>query len=717
MSGTGDNLDGIGRGAGGAAGSVETLTNNVNKLAQGLETLSNAGFQTEKGFDNLANGLKNIAGSTAEFTTNIDNIMSKVPGLGTVASAALKPLSLVATTIEHSIGAMHGAMTAAMQVMDASSKPFRTASDELWKLERAFAGSFETADKFTETLLKTVATPFARQTYLSTEALQKMAAATAGTSIQLSELNKSIDTAAGSQSLLAVATAHAASMGMEATTYMNNLNKAMNRQGMSAQEAVEQMAMFGAVASETGLNITDVSQTLNSAASGFEKIGMSADFGKPFIEGFTSSLTSMGFGVENALSLTQSLSSALGKLTDNYGLAYITFQRGGLDIGGGGGTGVLGSSIGLQSAMMDAEQTGDQSNIAATLAGGLRDTLASFTGGSVVTVGEAAENPAMQAAFYTQQQLLTKQYGMDQQTATRTLEMLSGLDDAIQSGDTDMQKELQSQISEQMNADNKNMDLQEKMNRGIGSAVALLMANNRMMYEQTRMMGDETVGGWISAGQGGIEQLDQWLQSTSAAVSESGGMTSLEGANTMRSRTTSREQDMGAERARAALESRRPGLAGKAPDSQFARDFRERERYVQELEATQKKAVRTREEAEINAGYERETEGRRSLARKRALEEGEVRAGTRTAYSEDVADPSSFGGAWSNDWESRDQERVSRARGGALVTSGETNLSVISKSLLSLLDQEDPVRRVEIIAGDDLISLRDSMREVTGERT
>ena len=223
-----------------------------------------------------------------------------------------------------------------------------------------------------------------------------------------------------------------------------------------------------------------------------------------------------------------------------------------MDIGGGGSTGVLGSSIGLQAAMMEAEQTGDQSNIAAQLAGGLRDTLASFTGGSIVTVGQAAENPAMQSAFYTQQQLLTKQYGMDQQSATRTLEMLAGLDEAIQSGDTDLQAELQGQISEQMSADDKTLDLQEKMNRGIGSLVALFMANNRMMYEQTRILGDDTIGGMLDKAGAGVAGLDSWVQGARADVdANSGGMGSLEGRNAMRNAAARRSSDSEADMRRA----------------------------------------------------------------------------------------------------------------------------------------------------------------------
>ena len=713
---TRDDLNAVGGAAKGVTATVEELTGSVEELAKSLTTLSNAGFQTKSGFDNLTNGIKGVAGSTADFTKSVENILEKVPILGNVTSAVLGPLALVASTVEKSIGAVSGAMTAAMKVMDASSEPFRKNSAALWEMERAFAGSYETADKFTNLMLRTVATPFARQTYMSSEALLEMAQATKGTSIHLSELGDSIETGAGSMNLWATATAHAASIGMGAGQYMTRLNEAMNLQGMSAQQAVEQMAMFGSIASETGLNIDDISTSLNSAASGFQKIGMSADFGRPFIEGFADSLTSMGFGIENALSLTQSLSSALGGLTENYGLAYITFQRGGLDIGGGGGTGVLGASIGLQSAMMDAEKTGDQANIAATMAGGLRDTLASFTGGSIVTVGDANESPAMQAAFYTQQQLLTKQYGMDQQSATRTLEMLAGLDDAVQSGDTDMQKELQKQISEQMNADTKTLDLQEKMNRGIGSAVALLMANNRMMYEQTRLMGDETVGGWLSAGTAGLEQLDEFLQSTAGSVSESGGFGTAEARGILSTASGSFALAAGAEGSgremagAANLAALKAQWGGRYQDlgegretnqSGFAQEYRRRRGMFQE-----------------QANREASAEALRRRTEQAEIEEAEL-AAARDAAQNPTEGESTWYVGWDEDWKKqRRQERRSAAGMGAGLEEGETDLSVIGKNLVRLLNKPDPVRRIEIVPSGDLLAMHDHYAAtVTGTET
>jgi hypothetical protein len=554
----------------------------------------------------------------------------------------------------------------------------------------------------------------------------EMAQATKGTSIRLEELAGTIETGMGSLNLWSVATAHAASIGMGATKYMENLNKAMNKQGMTAQEAVEQMAMFGAVASETGLNISAVSDGLNQAASGFEKIGMSADFGKPFIEGFADSLTSMGFGVENAISLTQTLSNSLGKLTENYGLAYITFQRGGLDIGGGGSTGVLGSSIGLQAAMMEAEQTGDQSNIAAQLAGGLRDTLASFTGGSIVTVGQAAENPAMQSAFYTQQQLLTKQYGMDQQSATRTLEMLAGLDEAIQSGDTDLQAELQDQISEQMSADDKTLDLQEKMNRGIGSLVALFMANNRMMYEQTRILGDDTVGGMLDKAGAGVAGLDSWVQGARAGVeANSGGMGSLEGRNAMRDATAKRSSD--SETAmRVAVGKMKKDYEAKHGVGSVARDAAAGHGAAQDILARQLQvtALDDRDEAVRQDKLLSESNNRRRLAKLRAdyAKRGE---GDFATFRGGEFSDTATGGAWDEDWEAKERARLhdagytGRTSGSGTAsraTGSGGDMSTVLTSLNRILDREDPVRRVEIVAGDDLLTLVDSMRETKGEK-
>jgi uncharacterized protein YdbL (DUF1318 family) len=342
----------------------------------------------------------------------------------------------------------------------------------MWDLEKAFGGTFDTARSFYEVFNTEVTSGFAEDMYLSGESLLEMSNATKGTSIRMSDLADTMHVGGRATTAWSVATAHATAIGMTAASYMAHLNTSMNTYGMSTEGAIEQMAMYNQVASETGLNTDKVSSTLEGAARRFEKLGMSANFGRPFLEGFAQSVTNVGLGIENAMGLTQSFSGAIGKLTQDYGLAYVTFQRGGLEMGGSGGSGVLGASIGLRADMLRAERDGDQGAMAHTLAQGMRDTIASFTGGDIVTLTDADNDPSKANAYYMQEQLLMSKYGMDQDDASRTLEMLSELDDARRSGDSGAAAALEAQLSESRTAEDKTLQETQKISLHTGRLVA-----------------------------------------------------------------------------------------------------------------------------------------------------------------------------------------------------------------------------------------------------
>jgi hypothetical protein len=171
----------------------------------------------------------------------------------------------------------------------------------------------------------------------------------------------------------------------------------------------------------------------------------------------------MGLGIENALELSTGLSGALAGLTSDYSAAYVTFQRGGLDIGGGG---ALGASIGLQAKMLEAEKAGgDQSELATQMSSAMKETIASFTGGQIITVQQADADPALQAQYYAQTKLLGDLYDIqDPAGAARTLDYLDQLDETIASGNKGQIDALNDQIQAGVDQKDATLGALEKLN-------------------------------------------------------------------------------------------------------------------------------------------------------------------------------------------------------------------------------------------------------------
>jgi len=472
-------------------------------------------------FEEAAEAISGMTDAGSKSLSFLGTLASKIPGVGSAANAMFQAMS-VGTSILGELG--EGAVESAKllaETFDGPSRALREYDKGIFDLGKQFGSTIGEAERFADGLRTETASQFAQSMYLTKDAMTGFVEATKNTSLSLDQLNQSVDTGIGSTKLYAVAAAQAAAMGVSVSEGAEYFNTAMNKQGKSAQEAAEMIGGFSAVAKETGLRASTVASTLNSAVQGFEKLGMSADFGRPILEGFGRTMQDMGLGIENAVDLTRTLTSALADLTTNYANAYLVFQRGGLDIGGGGGSGVLGASIGMQAAMLEAEQTGEQSDIGAQLAMGMKDTLASFTGGDIVTVQQAAESPELQNQFYIQQQMLKNQFGVgDDKSATRVLDMLSRLDDATRSGDVDTKAELEKQLKNEMEGRDKTLDEWEKANQQLAIQSNLLAVLARPALEGMRgvaaagrrkltggiQAGGEAIRGRIgAAGSGGLQ--------------------------------------------------------------------------------------------------------------------------------------------------------------------------------------------------------------------
>ncbi len=428
----------------------------------------------------------------ADLTAKAGDLIGAIPGIGTMASPIMNALDISLEGISSLAGVAVDTIKIAAEALDGPSRDMRLFDNEVYNVGRRFGQAHDQAVEFADALKMETASSFARSMHMTRDEMADFIRNTQTTSLTLDQLNETVDTGVGVTKLYAMASAQATAMNISSGQAANLLNIAMNKQGLSAQSAGEMLGSFSAIAGETGLNVTSVSQTLNGAVQNFQKLGFAADFGRPILEGFGRVMDDMGLGIEEATGLTQTLTGALAGLTNNYANAYIMFQRGGLEIAGGGSGTVLGSSIALQSAVLQAERTGDQSELGAQLVTGLRDTLASFTGGEIVTVEQAAASPELETQFFMQQQLLKSQFGIsDQAQATRVLDLLADIDSASRTGDSNTREELQKQLANELDSRDKTLGEWDKANRQLEIQSNLLAVIARPGVMQLREMAAE----------------------------------------------------------------------------------------------------------------------------------------------------------------------------------------------------------------------------------
>jgi hypothetical protein len=250
--------------------------------------------------------------------------------------------------------------------------------------------------------------------------------------------------------------------GLRDYAYYGNLETLISKQGLSFDQAIKTMVSYKDISSETGLSVQTVSETLSSSVSQFSKLGLTVDFAKPALEGFASTMKKVGLGISEASDLTRTLSNSLINAANDYGKAYVMFQQGGLDFGGGGGA--IGASIGFRAKMMDATPE-EQEKMGLDLVQSMRDTLSNLTGGGgIIGIKEAAESPELQSKYLMQEQLLSSMFGIsDQGQRDRTLEMLSEIENQTEIGNKDRALQLAEELKNAEKAREETKSSSEKL--------------------------------------------------------------------------------------------------------------------------------------------------------------------------------------------------------------------------------------------------------------
>ncbi len=474
-------------------GAAKKTVESIESADRAVGKLSRSVLEGGKGFEDLVASVGELSSMTRQASGAIGDLVGVIPGLG-AAGRFISGLGGIMGNLVGVVESLGKAYIGSLNAFDSFSSGLRRIDADMYDLTLRFGGTFDEARKFADGLLSASRrVSGAEFGFINVTELQETAKQLAGNRITFEKFSDTVSTSAGTMDLLTTATLQAGASGLETSDYFSKLGDAIMKQGLNTEGAVEQIASFREVADDTGLTVSSVAGALNDLSNSFAQIGLSADFGRPLLTGFARTLDDMGLGIENAIGLSGELSGALASLTTDYATAFITAQRGGMDLGSGG---VLGAGIQLQARLLDAQSSGDeeaQADIARDLATGLKDTLASFAGGQIVTVQDAAANPALEAQFFAQTKILQDMYGINENSAARTLELLTGLDEATRTGDQDAADALAQQIEQQISARDETLDLMDKQNALTAGILAESMMQTRALLYLPRTLGQQMI--------------------------------------------------------------------------------------------------------------------------------------------------------------------------------------------------------------------------------
>lgn len=495
--------------------SLEAVNASIESASQAVDKLNQSALRGGDGFRDFINAAEASVRSLKGLGNGVDHLIRAIPG----ANVVMDVLSATVGNVGSAFLGLGEAAIEGLKILDSAGRGIdsftsfsRGLNKTLFETVARFGGSFDAAKAYGEAIADSAQdVASAEFGFIRVSERIEAAKALSQAAIPIQNMTETIQNAKGQMDLLNTAILQSSSLGLDVGQYFDRLSSAIIKQGLSAQQAVEQMASFGDTSEKTGLTVQSIAGGLQGLAEKFSRLGLTADFGRPILENFVNTLQGMGLGIENAISLTESLSGALAELTSNYSAAFVTFQRGGLDFGAGGGA--LGAGIGLRAKMLEANETGDQGELGLQLAGALKETLASFTGGQIVTVQQAAMDPALQTTFFTQTQLLKDLYGIqDPGAQDRTLDLLSKLEQATQEGNTDLAESIAKDIAETTSARDQTLGYQDRTAAATEATVATLNLLNKNVIESARLTANSLAQALIDPQKAFIENTRQYQE-------------------------------------------------------------------------------------------------------------------------------------------------------------------------------------------------------------
>lgn len=451
---------------------LEGLNAVVSATVTPMDALSDSigrGSDSLKAFNEMTNKMAFSMASAAE----------KLGPAGREIAAGILASANAVVTMNEEITKLGG-------TLDSSTSNIRDYRSEMFQVASSFGEGYEESEKLSKSLAGMSDDISSRSVIGFGELKDAMSRAMDGMSnmgIHYDKLFGTIETGAGSFKSLEAAILLSRKSGEDIRTTMNFVTQAVQKNGMSVEDAITQYSAFFDTAEKSGLKFEEVRSTLSSIASSYSMIGINADFARPIIETFGRSLEQTGLGISNATRLSESLSRSFTSVANSYEKAYLMVQKGGLEVGDGGG-GALGASIGLRARILRAEKAGDQSSIGLEMAESMKKTLESMSGSRLISLEEAADGGQRERdQFFKQESLMNSMFGIDKDSAARTIEMLKQLDDTTVMSNDALKEELGKNIGDQLKNQDKNLGYQERIAASTENMFASSILTNEILMK------------------------------------------------------------------------------------------------------------------------------------------------------------------------------------------------------------------------------------------
>jgi hypothetical protein len=489
----------------------------TNDLLGGLKELGQGVEETRRGVDQLGDALGGFSKLAIDGQNSLSGLVSSL----TSASAGIKSLGsgltrfpLLGKAFEpliETMGTFSDLMTGTIGIAKEMAEAYDSVDKgtrDLTKTQYGYAAglglTFDHAVKNTSAfqgLIKANSELSARGIYFDSADFKRGVESLQQAGIAMEDLTRASGVAGGLNNMQAMSL-QAKAMGMDVGEYSRKISDMVRKNGLSIEDSMKLMASSQSIAGETGLKIDEVTQSLESATSGFQRMGATMDFGRPVLKGFADSIKDVGLGISQAGDLAAEFSKSLIGIVNNPALAYVTAMKGGFAGAMGGPGGVLNPSIQMQ-AMMLNQEPGAQAELASNLSMGMREMLKSQAGGEIITVREAAAGDAStQSRFYQQQQMLGSIYGIsDTTTQSRVLEYLEDLEKATAEGNEEQIEKINQQIADATEGNDKTFDLQQKISQTLDKS--LILAQDQLNVAKAGLIAQ----GFESGGNGILDKL------------------------------------------------------------------------------------------------------------------------------------------------------------------------------------------------------------------
>lgn len=471
-----------------AGAAADHLQQSIAGVGTALDGINRSVLDGGNSMNALSVSIEGVAASADHLGGVLDNLVSIIPGLGGIGNV-FAGLGGIFRNIGEVVGNFVGSINEAAGVMDGFTGINREMAASLFGTAAGFGQTLSEAKLYRDLVLS-MADDFATKEFgfIRLSEAKAMFEAARRSKLSMEDLTATVSAAGATMEGYAAGILQASAMGLELTEYTNLLGDAIYGQGLETREAMMQLSLFRDISGDTGVALEDVTGTLQDVSRSFRTLGIQADFGEPVLRGFAASLTDIGLGAENAGTLTKNLMSSIADIAQDPALAYITSKFG--DLGYGAGGSALSASVDMQADILRAEKTGDQSAIGMQLATAMRDTLMQASGRQdIVTVFDAEGDSSLAQANYQQQKLLEGMFNLDANSSQRTLEMLSQLEEATRTGNTELATELATDLAEGKNVRNETRGWQDAMAAKVDGIAAELAVQTGSLFNVAHHLG------------------------------------------------------------------------------------------------------------------------------------------------------------------------------------------------------------------------------------